>query len=405
MADEIELISDDEGAIVVGERAAVERVLSRLGLLANAKAFDLEKLGSAAKAGAGIANTISDVAEQSALYLKLTPESAKRLKDAGGLMPTKTKGISHVMLGETGRTSLKWLQAEDGPASLLSNPAVLSGVGGLLSQFAQQAEAQELKELLLRLDEKLDDVRRAQRDNVLARMKGAVAAIAEATTIRDHGGDPKTWWDKVNGVSETIFTVQEEALLALRALADKVEGKTKTGELKKATQQIERDVAMQLAVLGRCFELQDEFRVIELDYVRATAPDNLDGHRLGVTAARASRRASVLRITSRLMTQMDAGGGVANENILLHARAARSVIGSLNSTAAVVDDFHGPLGIRSSRDALSATPWREALKDPQQRRTAGKEAARKAAIGIAAVGVFVVPAIMALRKNGSKPSA
>lgn len=402
MADEIDLIGDDEGAIVVGEPAAVERFLSRLGLLDQAKAFDLEKLRTAARAGAGIANTISDVAEQSALYLKLTPESAKRLKDAGGLMPTKTKGISHVMLGETGKTSLKWLQAKDGPASLLSNPAVLSGVGGLLSQFAQQAEAQELKELLLRLNEKLDDVRRAQRDNVLARMKGAAAAIAEATIISNHGGDPKTSWDKVSGVSETLFIAQEEALLALGALADKVDGKSKSGELKKATKQIEHDVAVQIAVLARCFELQDEFWVIELDHVRATAPDHLDRHRLGVTDARASRRSSVLGVTSRLMGQMDSAGGIVNENILLHARTARSVIDSLNSTAAVVDDFHGPLGIESTRKALNTTPWREALKDRDQRVRAGKEAGQKALIGLGVVAVAVAPFIV---KNGPKPSA
>ena len=32
-------------------------------------------------------------------------------------MKTKTKGISHAMLGETGKRSLKWLQVEDGPRS------------------------------------------------------------------------------------------------------------------------------------------------------------------------------------------------------------------------------------------------------------------------------------------------
>ena len=68
------------------------------------------------------------------------------------------------------------------------------------------------------------------------------------------------------------------------------------------------------------------------------------------------RRAGVLEHTSRLMAQMDAAGGIANENILLHARAARSVIDSLNSTAAIVDDFHVPLGIGSGREALSPVP-------------------------------------------------
>ncbi len=402
MAGEIELVSDGEGVVVSGDRSAVERFLDHVGLLTQAQEFGLGKLRNVLKAGAGVANTVSDVVEQSALYLKLTPESAKRLKDAGGLMKTETKGISWVMLGETGKKSLKWLQVEDGPTSLLTNPAVLSGLGGLMSQFAQQAEAQEFKALLVSFDEKLDDVRRAQRDGVLAKMKRAADAIEEAMTLRDHGGDPRTLWDKVNGESATIFQVQEEALLALRALADKVEGKSKTGALKKATQEVEREVAVQLAILARCFELQDEFRVVELDHVLATAPENLEGHQRGLADARWKRRAGVLEHTTRLMAQMDAAGGIANENILLHARAARAVIGSLNSTAAIVDDFHAPLGIESTRDALGTTPWRDAFRDQRQRRTAGKEVGQKALIAVGTVTAF---ALAVVAKNGSKPSA
>ncbi|MDR5700725.1 hypothetical protein [Agromyces aerolatus] len=401
MTGEVEIVSDGDGAIVAGERSAVERFLEHAGLLSGAQDFSISKLSPLLKAGSGIAETAAEVAEQSALYLKLTPESAQRLKDAGGLMKTKTKGISHAMLGETGKTSLKWLQVEDGPGSLLTNPAVLSGIGGLMSQFAQQAEARELKELLVRLDEKLDDVRRAQRDAVLARMRSSAAAIDEAMVLRAHGGDPKTTWDKVSGVSESILNVQEEALLALGALADKVEGKRKTGELKKATREIEREVAVQLAILARCFELQDEFRVVEIDHVLATAPENLEGHRLGVAAAREQRQSAVVERTSRLMAQMDAAGGIANEHIILHVGAARSVIGALNSTAAAVDDFHAPLGIESSRETLGVTPWREALRDPQQRATAGKELSQKALIGAAAAGV----AVALVSKPGSRPGA
>jgi hypothetical protein len=402
MVGEIELVSDGEGIVVAGDRSVVERFLDHAGLLTQAQEFGLGKLGNVLKTGADVMKTASGIVEQSALYLKLTPESAKRLNEAGGLMKTKTKGISHAMLGETGKQSLKWLQVEDGPASLLLNPAVLSGVGGLMSQFAQLAEAHELKALLVSFDEKLGDVRRGQRDAVLARMQSAAAAIEEAMTIHERGGDPKTLWDKVSGVSVTIFDVQDEALLALRALADKVDGKSKTGKLKKAMQEIESEVELQLAILARCFELQDEFRVVELDHVFATAPERLEGHLLGIRDARENRRASVLEITSRLMDQMDAAGGIANENILIHARAARSVIDSLNSTAAIVDDFHSPLGIESARDVLSATPWREALRDPQQRRTAGKEVGQKALVlGVSAVGVGVSAMVA---KNGSKPS-
>jgi hypothetical protein len=135
MLGEVELVSDGEGVVVAGDSSAVERFLDQAGLLEQAQQFDLSRLNTVFKAGADAVTTISGIAEHSGLYLKLTPESARRLKDAGGLMTTKTKGVSHAMLGETGKKSMKWLRVEDGPRSLLASPAVLSGVGGLMSQF------------------------------------------------------------------------------------------------------------------------------------------------------------------------------------------------------------------------------------------------------------------------------
>lgn len=400
MANEIELVSDGDGVLVAGDSSAVARFLGHVGLLDQAHEVDLARINTIAKTGADAFATVSAIVEQSAMYLKLTPDSARRLKDGGGLMKTKTKGISHAMLGESGKKSLKWLQVEDGPGSIATNPAVLSGVAGLLSQFAQQSEAQELKALLLKIDGKLDDVRRAQRDAVIARMRSSAAEIDEAMVIRAHGGDPQTLWDKVSSSSGVIKDVQEEALLALGALADKVEGKSKSGELKRTLHGIEGEVAVQLAVLARCFELQDQFKVIELDHVLATAPQNLAGHRRGVEVARQERRASVLEVTGRLMGRLDAAGEIANENILLHARAARSVVGSLNATSAIVDDFHAPLGIETSRRSVDVTPWREALRDPAQRLVAGKEAGQKAAM----VGAAVLVSVATVRQTGGAKS-
>lgn len=402
MVGEIEVVRDGDGLVVAGDRSTVERFLDYAGLLPHAAPFSLGKLSAVLRSGAAVAETASGIAAQSVFYLKLTPESAKRFKDAGGLMKTKTDGISHAMLGDPGKVS-KWLQVEDGPASLLTNPAVLSGVGGLMSQFAQQSEAHELKALLVRMDEKLDDVRRAQRDAVLAKMNRAAAAIEEAMTLREHGGDPETLWSKVSGEAATVHEVQNAALLELGALADKVDGKSKAGELKKAAQEIEHQVAIQLSILARCFELQDQFRIVELDYVLATAPENLEGHRRGVAEVRRERRAAVLKRTKRLMEQMDAAGGIANANILLHARAARSVIDSLNTTAATIDDFHTPLCIKSDRDPLSVTRWGEAFRDPQQLKRAGAEVGQKAVIVGGTAGAVALGA--AGLKNASRGKA
>ncbi|MEU0265670.1 hypothetical protein [Nocardioides sp. NPDC006303] len=403
MTNEIELIGDDDGVVVVGGTSALERFLDHVDLRSHAEQFDLARVSGVLKSGADLAETAAGIAEQSALYLKLTPESAKKIQEAGGLMKTKTKGVSHAMVGETGKNSLKWIQVEDGPTSLLTNPAVLSGVGGIMTQLAQQSEAQELKELFERIDEKLDDVRRAQRDHVLAKMDAAAEAIEEAMTIHHHGGDPETLWGKVSGASKTLHEVQNEALRALGALAEKIEEKSKPGELMKATREVEREVAIQLAVLARCFELQDEFSVIELDHVLATSPKRLDGHRRGVRKAREVRRAKVLKHTEGLMSQMDRAGTVAMEHVLLHAAAARGVINSLNATATVVDDFHAPLGINMERDELTSMRWTEAVRDPRQLKKAGLEVGQKAAMvgGAAAVAALSVVTVRSTSNRDS----
>jgi len=400
MTDEIELFSDGEGIVVRGDRSAVKRFLSREGLLSMAQEFDLSKLRSALNLGSDLMDTASGIVEQSVMYLKLTPEYRQRLQDAGGLMPTKTPGISYAMLGETGKHSLKWLQVEDGPASLLLNPAVLSGLGGLMTQFARQAEAQELKALLVQIDRKLDDVRRAQRDRVLAKMGSAAAAIDEALLIHKSGGDPTTLWDKVSGESVAIMNVQEEALFALRAITEKVKAMSKPGELKKAIKGIENDFAVWIAVLTRCFELLDKFQIVELDHVLATAPENLDGHRLGIWTALERRRTVVLDVTAGLIDQMDAAGAIVNGNVLVHAGAARLVINGLNSAAEILEEFHAPLGIESSRSALVPTPWREAIRDPKQQQTAAKELGVKVGLPAGTTGFAV--AVWRILKSAPK---
>lgn len=125
----IELVEDDD-VVVIDDRSAIERFLDHVGLVTRSREFDQGQFRTVGKTGAAGLWTASSVVEQSVMYLKLTPEFAKRLKDAGSLVKTKTRGISHAMLWETGKTSLKWVQVESGPASLLTDPAVLSGVGG-----------------------------------------------------------------------------------------------------------------------------------------------------------------------------------------------------------------------------------------------------------------------------------
>ncbi|MEJ1191886.1 hypothetical protein [Pseudarthrobacter sp. CCNWLW207] len=391
MDNEMQLISDGEGVAVIGDPTAVESFLASVGLLSLSKDLRFDGLGSVLGAGAGMARAASEVGANSGRYVKLTKESAQLVKEFG-LMETKTPGVSHAMLGNPGSIS-KWLQIENGRGSLLTNPDLLSAAAGIMAQVATQHEANELKDLLAKLDEKLDDVRRAQRDSVLAKMDAVALAIEEAMTIHEYEGNRVVGWGKVQFTSATIAEVQASALRALEALANKADSKRKVGDIAKAVKGIEQEVGLWIAVLARCFQLQDEIAVLELDQVFYTSPADLDGHRLALSMAKQKRRELVVGKTKHLMGRMDEAAGVADSNVLLHVWAARTVVESINSSAVIVDNFHAPLGIESERDSLEATRWRDAARNREQLKNAAEEAGRKALKGVAIAAATVVATV------------
>jgi hypothetical protein len=149
-------------------------------------------------------------------------------------------------------------------------------------------------------------------------------------------------------------------LRQLDALAEKMEGKAKIGDLAQVAQEAESKVQRWLAVLARCFQLQDAIAVLELDRVLDAAPDDLDGHRLGLKASRRKRLDEISRSTERLLARMDAVAVRANTKVLLHPAMSPAVVQSGKHVAGVVVDFHRLLGIESGRESLEAKRWVDA---------------------------------------------
>ncbi|GII56133.1 hypothetical protein Pth03_45220 [Planotetraspora thailandica] len=360
MDNEIQLISDGDGLAVIGNPTAVELFLVSEGL--PSKDLGLQRLGPLLHAGAGVAQAGSEIAANSGRWVKLTEESAQLVKKFG-LMESKTPGVSHAMVGKPG--SIKsWLQIAKGPGSLLTNPALLAGAAGIMAQLAMQQTMDEIIDYLATIDEKVDDVLRAQKDAVLADMIGVDLVIEEAMTIREQVGRvSEVTWSKVQATSVTIARTQAYALRQLDALTEKVERKTKIGDLAKTSKEAESKAKEWLAVLARCFQLQDAIAVLELDRVLDAAPDELDRHRLGLRAARQNRLDLISRSTERLIARMNAAAGTANTKVLLHPTASRDVVHSSNQVEITVVDFHGRLGIESGRQSLEARRWVDAAAE------------------------------------------
>ena len=106
------------------------------------------------------------------------------------------------------------------------------------------------------------------------------------------------------------------------------------------------------------------------------------------------------------MSQLDRAGEIVNANIILHSHAARFVVGALNATGKLVEEFHLPLGIEMAREDLDKVPWREAIRDARQLKSAGREVGVYALKGAAAAVALGGTAALAIaQKDGKSPEA
>jgi len=355
---EIQLISDGDGLAVIGSAAEVERFLASEGLAS--KDLGLQRLKPLAAHGAAVTHAGSEIAANSGRWVKLTEESAQLVKKYGLRDSAKTGLSTGVIKGQKGQVA-GFVQFVKGPGAVLTNPAVLAGAAGIMAQVAMKQSMDEITDYLAIIDQKLDDVLRAQKNAVLARMKGVSLVIEEAMAIRDARGrvDDITW-SKVHGAPTTLADTQAYALGELDALAEKMERKSKVGELASVAEEVEASLGEWLAVLARCFQLQDAIAVLELDRVLDASPDELDGHRLGLRAARQVRLKHISQSTQRLVDRMDAAARAANAKVLLHPTKSPVVVQSSNHVAIDVDEFHKRLGLGSDRRSSEARRWAEA---------------------------------------------
>jgi hypothetical protein len=361
MDNEIQLISDGDGLAVIGDPAAVERFLVSEGL--SSKDLGLPRPGAVLSTGAAVAQAGSEIAANSGRWVKLTKESAQLASKYGLRKSSKTGLSTGVLKGNSGQVK-GFVQFAGGHGSLLTNPALLAGAAGIMAQVAMQQAMDEIIDYLDTIDEKLDDVLRTQEDAVWADMIGVGFDIDEAMTIREHAGRVnEVTWSKVQATSATIARTQAYALRQLDALAEKMERKAKIGDLAKMAKEAESKVQGWLVVLARCFQLQDAIAVLELDRVLDAAPDDLDGHRLGLKASRQKRLDTISRSTERLMARMDAAAAMANTKVLLHPTTSPAVVQSREQVASAVADFHGRLGIESGEQSWEAKRWVDAASE------------------------------------------
>lgn len=363
--DGVELFSDGDGLAVIGSAAAVEQFMASSGLVPRDE--EGRELARALSMGSGAAEVASKAAENSGRWLKMTKESAAKVKAMGGLTPTKTSGISHAMLGRPG-ASKSWIQVVQAPGKALTSPAALAGLGGIMSQMAMQQQLDAINDYLEKIDEKLDDLIRTQMNQVLARVDAVGLAIAEATTVRAAVGRVSdVSWSKVQNQTTAILETEAFALRQLSDLVEKLEHKSKVADLVEACKEVESEIVKWLSILARCFQLHDAHAILELDRVMDVSPDELDRHRLGLVAARRERVELFERATHQVLGQLNDAAKTANAKVLFNPKQTPEVVDSRNYVATEIGDFHAVMGIESDAESSEARRWREAAAEKVDR--------------------------------------
>ncbi|CAI7652381.1 unnamed protein product [Penicillium discolor] len=216
-------------------------------------------------------------------------------------------------------------------------------------------------------------------------MKGSSDSVSRAIVTTSKG--------KITNILEfvkpgtTIAETQSYALHRLDSLAEKMEKESRVGDLAKIAKIAEADVEEWLAVLARCFQLQD-----------------------GLAAGRAKRRDLIAKSTERLLARMDSAAVTANRKVLFHPLKPGEVVRSSNEVGADVLVFHEMLGISDTRVNLKKKHWAVAVVEARDAtveagvttaQTAGKLGAR----GAEAVALFSADAAHSAKDTVVKVSS
>ena len=369
-ADEIQLVADEHGLAVFGAPSAVEQFLAAEGLATAGPAstrLGVDRLRGLLGTGSAAAQAGSEIAANSGRWVKLSEESAKAMKKYGLRESSKSGLSTGVLKGDKGQVK-GFVEFVRGPGAALTNPTMLAGAAGVMAQLAMQQTMDEITDYLQRIDAKLDDVLRAQKDSVVSRLTGAGMAIDEAMTVsRARGKVDEVTWSKVQNLTTSIAEVQGYALAQLDGLAGKLGAADKVSDVASAAAAAAASTQEWLAVLARTFQLQEGLDVLELDRVLDASPDEVDDHRRGLEQARRKRLTDIGAATERLLMRIIGAAGTANEKVLLHPKASPRAVRASERVGGTIFEFHGLLGLESDREALEPRLWSSAAGEVRDR--------------------------------------
>ena len=358
------MITSDEGVAVIGECGVVDRFIAANGLVS--REFPLAKLRKSVSLASGVTEAAAIISTQSGRWMKLTEESAKALKQ-GKTMAGSEKGLIRAILTKEGKIS-EHLEFVRGSGDLLTNPAFLTGAAGVMAQMAMQQTIDEITDYLAKIDEKCDDILRAQKDAVLCEMIGTGIVLDDAMlTWTEVGAVSEVTWSTVQAAPQIIAQTQVYALKQVQRLAEKLEAETDIGNLSDILREGEADLEEWLVVLARSFQLQETVGVLTIGRVLDAHPEQVDDHRRAVKLSRQRRLDEISSSTAHLGARINHAAQLADRKLLFNPIDSPRVIRAGLNTQASIELFHSHIGLDDIDGHLEKRRWIEAVAEARDK--------------------------------------
>lgn len=307
------------------------------------------------------AQKASDAMVESGRWVKLTKESAELVAKYGtnGKKGNLFSGVARRKNGNIVK-HLQFTKADQ------LNPAMLTGISGVMAQMALEQAVSEITDYLKEIDAKLDDLLRDQKDQTVSKLAGISHMIDETMLIYQQVGSiSETTWSKVSGCPQDIATIQAYAIAKIKGLTEKVEREQDPKQVRPLTQQIHQWLGM----LASAVKMQDQVSCIELARVCQEEPEQLEAHKKGVVLARNKRLEEIEQSLNALGKQLETKAGIVGGKVLLnpysspHAIAnIENITGDLNTFASTLQLEHihlhvedGPTWIQAAGKAVDDT--------------------------------------------------
>jgi hypothetical protein len=376
---ELGLYVEGEAALIVGDDADIDALIERIWADdARPKSVSMTKDALAAvSAATGFA---SQSQANGGKWVKLTEESAAKLRDLAVNNPPKNGVMAGVIRGPKGRINqhAKFVM----PGGGTPNPLMMSNAATLAMSMAIQVAIEDLRKYLETMDVKLDKLLQNDRAEAMGEIRGITRIMSEAFDMyQETGRVSSVSWDKVQHHPTSLASFVAQSVEQIESMTEKISQGSVSDKAKSAARLAKEELSFWLSILAISLANQKRFHVLELARVNQEHPEDAEIHREVTAKHNEAMGLNVSRAIKRLSDALEDAGSVGDLARVLQPIPARSLVQAVNSAHGQVDQF-------VSITELDALSWGDATDKGWGRSVADVAQKGGAAVGSSVKGLF-----------------